>query len=69
MRTEKLELDERFGNEYAGCCVFQEISWAKRSRIIHKYTKYHSHYWASCQDRTTGPTPVLLLVTLKFQGD
>jgi len=41
MRTEKLELDERFENEYAGCCVFQEISWAKRSRIIQKYTKYH----------------------------
>jgi hypothetical protein len=41
MRTEKLELDERLGNEYAGCCVFHEISWAKRSRIIQKYTKYH----------------------------
>ena len=41
MRTEKLELDETFENEHAGCCVFQEISWAKRSRIIRKYTKYH----------------------------
>ena len=40
MRTEKIELDERFGKEYAGRYVFQEISWAKRSRIIQKYTKY-----------------------------
>jgi len=36
-----LELDERFGKEYAGRYVFQEITWAKRSRIIQKYTKYH----------------------------
>jgi len=41
MRTEVLELDERFGKEYVGRYVFQEISWAKRSRIIQKYTKYH----------------------------
>jgi len=41
MQTEVLELDERFGKEYAGRYVFQEISWAKRSRIIQKYTKYH----------------------------
>jgi len=41
MRTEVLELDERFGKEYAGRYVFREISWAKRSRIIQKYTKYH----------------------------
>jgi len=41
MRTEILELDERFGKEFAGRYVFQEISWAKRSRIIQKYTKYH----------------------------
>lgn len=40
MRTEVLELDNRFGEEYAGRYVFQEISWAKRSRIIQKYTKY-----------------------------
>jgi hypothetical protein len=40
MRTEKIDLDERFGEEYAGRYVFQEISWAKRSRIIQKYTKY-----------------------------
>lgn len=42
MRSESLELDKRFGEEYAGSYVFQEISWAKRSRIIQKYTKYHS---------------------------
>ena len=41
MRTEVLELDNRFGEEYAGRYVFQEISWARRSRIIQKYTKYH----------------------------
>jgi hypothetical protein len=41
MRTEVLELDERFGKEYVGRFVFQEISWAKRSRIIQKYTQYH----------------------------
>jgi len=41
MRTEVLELDERFGKDYVGAYVFQEISWAKRSRIIQKHTKYH----------------------------
>ena len=41
MRTETVELDDRFGKEYAGKYVFQEISWAKRSRIIQKHTKYH----------------------------
>jgi hypothetical protein len=41
MRTETVELDERFGKEYAGRYVFQEITWAKRSRIIQKHTKYH----------------------------
>jgi hypothetical protein len=40
MRTETIEVDERFGKEYAGRYVFQEISWAKRSRTIQKYTKY-----------------------------
>ena len=40
MRTETIEVDERFGKEYAGRYVFQEISWAKRSRIIQKHTKY-----------------------------
>jgi len=41
MRKEVLELGERFGKEYAGHYIFQEITWAKRSRIIQKYTKYH----------------------------
>jgi hypothetical protein len=41
MRTEVLEIDERFGKEYAGRYVFSAITWAKRSRIIQKYTKYH----------------------------
>jgi len=41
MRTETVELDNRFGEEYAGKYVFKEMSWMKRSRIITKYTKYH----------------------------
>jgi len=41
MRTETVELDNRFGEEYNGKYVFSEISWAKRSRIIQKHTKYH----------------------------
>ena len=41
MKTETLEIDDGFGEEYAGKYVFQEISWAKRSRIIQKHTKYH----------------------------
>jgi len=41
MRTEVLELDNRYGSEYAGVYLFQEITWAKRSRIIQKHTKYH----------------------------
>jgi len=42
MRREEIELDNRFGEQYAGRYVFQEITWAKRSRIIQKHTKYHS---------------------------
>ena len=34
-------MDEQFGKEYVGKYVFHEISWAKRSRIIQKHTKYH----------------------------
>ena len=41
MRTEVVELDDRFGKEYAGRYIFSEITWAKRSRIITKHTKYH----------------------------
>ena len=41
MRTETLELDDRFGAEYKGKYVFYEITWAKRSRIIQRHTKYH----------------------------
>lgn len=41
MKTETVEIDDRFGEEWAGKYVFQEISWAKRSRIIQKHTKYH----------------------------
>jgi hypothetical protein len=41
VRKEEIELDNRFGEQYAGSYVFQEITWAKRSRIIQKHTKYH----------------------------
>jgi hypothetical protein len=40
MRTEIVVIGEEFGKEYAGKYVFSEISWAKRSRIIQKYTRY-----------------------------
>lgn len=40
-KQEKVELDNRFGSECAGKYVFEEISWAKRNRIIQKHTKYH----------------------------
>jgi len=42
MRTETIEMNDRFGKEYEGRYVFQEITWARRSRIIQKHTKYHS---------------------------
>lgn len=41
MRTEVLEVDDRFGEEYKGKYVFKEITWAKRNRIIQKHTKYN----------------------------
>jgi hypothetical protein len=41
MRTVTIEIDERFGKEYAGKYVFQSLSWAKRSRIFHKHTTFH----------------------------
>jgi hypothetical protein len=40
MRREEVEIDERYGKEYSGKYVFQEITWAKRSRIIQKHTRY-----------------------------
>jgi hypothetical protein len=40
LKTESLEIDERFGEEYRGKYLFKEITWAKRNRIIQKYTKY-----------------------------
>lgn len=41
MKTENIELDNRFGEEYTGKYVFSEITWAKRNQIIQKHTKYH----------------------------
>lgn len=41
MRSESIQIDDRSGKEYAGRYVFQEITWAKRSRIIQKHTRYH----------------------------
>ena len=42
MKQEILELDQKFGAEFAGKYVFKEITWAKRNRIIQKYTKYNN---------------------------
>jgi len=41
MNEESFEIGERFGKEYQGKYVFKEITWAKRNRIIQKYTKYN----------------------------
>jgi hypothetical protein len=41
MRKQTMILGQEFGAEYAGNYVFSEITWAKRSRIIQKHTKYH----------------------------
>jgi hypothetical protein len=41
LKTEKLEIDGRFGEEYQGTYTFAEITWAKRNRIIQKHTKYN----------------------------
>lgn len=40
MRTQTVNVDDRFGKEFEGKYVFKQISWAKRSRIIQKHTKY-----------------------------
>jgi len=40
MRKETIEIGDEYGAEYEGKYVFQEISWAKRSRIIQRQTKY-----------------------------
>lgn len=40
MRSESIEIDERFGKDYAGKYTFAEITWARRSRIIQKHTRY-----------------------------
>jgi len=40
MRKEVIEIGDEYGEEYKGRYVFQEISWAKRSRIIQRNTKY-----------------------------
>jgi len=42
MKTEVLELDDRFGEEYQGKYLFKEITWAKRNRIIQKHTRYNN---------------------------
>ncbi len=41
MRQEILDLDDRYGIEFKGHYVLKELTWAKRNRIIQKYTKYH----------------------------
>ncbi len=41
MRKETIQVGIEYGEEYQGTYVFQEITWAKRSRVIQKHTKYH----------------------------
>jgi hypothetical protein len=41
MRRETVNLGTEYGAEYQGKYVFQELTWAKRSRIIQKHTRYH----------------------------
>jgi hypothetical protein len=41
MRRETVEIGAEYGEEYAGKYVFQELTWARRSRIIQKHTRYH----------------------------
>jgi hypothetical protein len=41
MRRETVEVGTEYGEEYKGKYVFQELTWAKRSRIIQKHTRYH----------------------------
>ena len=41
LRQKVIEVSGVFGEDYEGVYVFGEISWAKRNRIIQKYTKYH----------------------------
>ena len=41
MRRETIEIGDEYGQEYRGKYVFQEISWAKRNRILQKYTRYN----------------------------
>ena len=41
MRRETIEIGDEYGEEYAGRYVFQEITWAKRNRILQKYTRYN----------------------------
>jgi len=42
MKQETLNLDGRFGAEFAGKYFFKEPTWATRNRIIQKYTKYNN---------------------------
>src|SRR3990172_6904798 len=41
MRRENVEIGTEYGEEYTGTYIFQELTWAKRSRIIQKHTRYH----------------------------
>jgi hypothetical protein len=41
MRKQTLTITTEYGAEYQGTYIFAEITWAKRSRIIQKHTKYH----------------------------
>jgi len=69
MRTEVVELDDRFGKEYAGRYIFSEITWAKRSRIITKHTKYHPVTGAVLSSDLVGIQAETIWASLKQQPE
>jgi len=69
LRTETIHVDSRFGEEYAGTYVFSEITWAKRSRIITKHTKYHPVTGAVLSSDLVGIQAETIWASLKQQPE
>lgn len=67
MLTETVELDGRYGKEYAGKYVFSEISWARRSRILQKYTKYNTRTGEVIASDYIGIQAETIMASLKEQ--
>lgn len=69
MNTETIKIDDRFGEEFKGEYVFQEISWAKRSRIIQRHTKYHEVTGKVVQSDYVSIQAETILASLKKQPE